>query len=71
MNGSFAVLGRLRCSLFHLEISMTSSFIGRALFTVLIGAQLSIVRAFDNSRYDNVSLDHDDATSTMHSRAAH
>ena len=49
-------LARLR----HSPISasgttMTLSIVARALFAVLLGAQVSLVRAFDNTRYDNVS----------------
>lgn len=36
---------------------MTLSFASRALIAALVGAQVSLVRAFDNSRYDNVSPD--------------
>lgn len=37
---------------------MTLSFSTHILIAALIGAQVFLVRAFDNSRYDNVSPEH-------------
>lgn len=49
-------LGRLRHSpISASETTMTLSIVTRALFAALVSAQVSLVHAFDNTRYDNVS----------------